>query len=120
MWARWTSWAPTEPHAPMPNPATAVESFLLAFPALFSIVNPPGAAIIFNEVTGDYTHDERTVLARKVALYSLLVILSALWGGAYVLNFFGISLGALRIAGGLVVALRAWDLLSAPERQEAR
>jgi MarC family membrane protein len=48
-----------------------------------------------------------------------VVILVALWGGAYVLNFFGISLGALRIAGGMVVALRAWDLLNAPERHEA-
>jgi multiple antibiotic resistance protein len=37
-----------------------------------------------------------------------------------VLNFFGISLAALRLAGGVVVAKHAWDLLSAPERQEAR
>jgi len=95
-------------------------AFLLAFPAPFSIVNPPGAAFIFNEVVGDATADERRRLSNRVALYSLLVMLVALWGGAYVLNFFGISLAALRIAGGTVVALRAWDLLSAPERQEAR
>ncbi len=98
----------------------AAAAFLLSFPALFSIVNPPGAAFIFNEVTADLTHAERSVLARKVGLYSLMVMLGALWGGAYVLNFFGISLGALRIAGGAVVALRAWELLDAPERQEAR
>ncbi len=99
---------------------TATSAFLLAFPAFFSIVNPPGAAFIFNEVTTGFTAGERARLANRVALYSLLVMLAALWGGAYVLNFFGISLGALRIAGGAVVALRAWDLLNAPERQEAR
>ena len=99
---------------------TATSAFLLAFPAFFSIVNPPGAAFIFNEVTPGFTAGERARLANRVALYSLLVMLAALWGGAYVLNFFGISLGALRIAGGAVVALRAWDLLNAPERQEAR
>jgi multiple antibiotic resistance protein len=44
----------------------------------------------------------------------------ALWGGAYVLSFFGISLSALRIAGGAVVAISAWSLLQAPERREAR
>jgi multiple antibiotic resistance protein len=99
---------------------TAIAAFLLAFPALFSIVNPIGAALIFNEVVVGYSHAERIWLSRQVALYSLAVILVALWGGAYVLNFFGISLGALRIAGGAVVALRAWDLLNAPERQEAR
>jgi multiple antibiotic resistance protein len=95
-------------------------AFLLAFPALFSIVNPPGAAFIFNEVVGDSTAEERRRLANRVAVYSLLVMLVALWGGAYVLNFFGISLAALRLAGGSVVALKAWELLSAPERQEAR
>lgn len=97
-----------------------LSAFLLAFPALFSIVNPPGAAFIFNEVVGEAGPEERRRLSQRVAFYSLLVMLVALWGGAYVLNFFGISLAALRIAGGSVVALRAWDLLSAPERQEAR
>ncbi len=98
----------------------AVAAFLLAFPALFSIVNPPGAAFIFNDVAAGYSAADRMRLANRVGLYSLIVMLGALWGGAYVLNFFGISLAALRIAGGSVVALRAWDLLSAPERQEAR
>jgi multiple antibiotic resistance protein len=43
-----------------------------------------------------------------------------LWGGSYVLAFFGITLAALRVAGGLMVALSAWSLLNAPERREAR
>jgi multiple antibiotic resistance protein len=102
------------------NLGPGVGAFLLAFPALFSIVNPPGAAFIFNEVTADLRPAERRSMAGHVAAYSLGVLLVSLWGGAYVLEFFGISLGALRIAGGTVVALRAWDLLSAPENQEAR
>ena len=97
----------------------AADSFLLAFPALFSIVNPIGGALIYSQVTSDRTHDERTALAGRIGFYSLLVMLVALWGGAYVLNFFGISIAALRIAGGLVVAVRAWELLAAPERNEA-
>jgi len=80
-------------------------AFLTAFPALFSIVNPPGAAFIFNEVTAELSHAERASLARRVGLYSLLVMLGSLYGGAYVLGFFGISLGALRLAGGAVVAV---------------
>ncbi len=99
---------------------SAVAAFLLAFPALFSIVNPPGGAFLFHEVTAGLSREVRTRLARTVGSYSLLVMLVALWGGAYVLNFFGISLGALRIAGGAVVALRAWELLMTPERQEQR
>lgn len=98
----------------------ALAAFLLAFPAFFSIVNPPGGAFIFNEVTAHLPRDERARIAGKVGLYSLFVMLGALWGGAYILNFFGISLAALRLAGGVVVSKHAWDLLSAPERQEAR
>ncbi|MEI9988107.1 MAG: MarC family protein [Aliidongia sp.] len=97
----------------------ATDSFLLAFPALFSIVNPIGGALIYSHVTADRTHVERMALAGKIGFYSLLVMLVALWGGAYVMNFFGITAAALRIAGGLVVAVRAWELLSAPEENEA-
>jgi multiple antibiotic resistance protein len=98
----------------------ALAAFLLAFPALFSIVNPPGGAIIFNEVTSGHSHAQRVSLARRVAVYSTIVMLGALLLGTYVLSFFGISLDALRIAGGLVVAVRAYEMLSAPDDTAAR
>lgn len=95
-------------------------AFLLAFPALFSIVNPISGAFIFREATADRTHAGRALLARRVGAYSLLVMLGALWAGSYVLALFGISLAALRIAGGLVLSLFAWELLNAPERRDGR
>jgi multiple antibiotic resistance protein len=97
----------------------AVASFLLAFPALFSIVNPVGGALIYSQVTADRDHETRAALAGRVALYSAAVMLVALWAGATVLSFFGVTIAALRIAGGLVVAVRAWALLTAPEHNEA-
>ncbi len=95
--------------------SAGLQALLLAFPALFSIVNPLAGAIIFNEVTLAQTHQDRTALARKVALYSTMTMLVALWAGSYILSFFGISLNALRIAGGIVVSVRAYEMLSAPE-----
>ena len=95
-------------------------AFLMAFPALFSIVNPVTGAFIFREATADRTHAERVMLARKVGLYSLIVMLVALGGGSYVLSAFGITIAALRIAGGLVLALFAWELLGAPEKRDSR
>ena len=93
-------------------------AFLLAFTALFSIVNPVASSIIFNSINAHRTHAERTRLARYIAFYSTIVLLISLWIGSYVLAFFGISLGALRIAGGLVVALRAWPMLTDPSGPE--
>ena len=92
-------------------------AFLLAFPALFSIVNPVAGGFIFREATAARSHAGRVLLARRIGVYALLVMLTALWAGSYVLAIFGVSIAALRIAGGLVVALFAWGLLDAPERR---
>jgi multiple antibiotic resistance protein len=96
----------------------AVHAFLLGFPALFSIVNPISGALIFRGVTASRSAEARATLAKLVALNSLGVMMGALWAGSYVLAFFGITLAALRVAGGLVVALSGWRLLNAPEKRE--
>ena len=97
-----------------------LDAFLMAFPALFSIVNPITGAFIFREATAGFSHAERVTLAKRVGVYALIVMLVALGAGSYVLSAFGISLAALRIAGGLVLALFAWELLGSPERREGR
>jgi multiple antibiotic resistance protein len=51
---------------------------------------------------------------------SLWVMMGALWAGSYIMAFFGISLAALRVAGGLVVALTGWHLLNAPETRDEK
>ena len=98
----------------------AIQQFLLALSSLFSIVNPLGGALIFAQVTAGHSHDDRVWLAGRIGGYALLIMLAALWAGAPILNFFGVSLGALRIAGGLVVGASAWGLLNRPEAREAR
>lgn len=98
----------------------AVNAFLLGFPALFSIVNPLSGALIFRGVTAERAPDARGRLARQVALNAFVVMMGALWAGSYVLGFFGITLAALRVAGGLVVAYNAWHLLNDPVKREVR
>lgn len=100
--------------------AALATSFLLAFPALFSIVNPLAGALIYHQITVDRSHEQRLALARLIGTYSAIVMLVSLWVGASVMSFFGITINALRIAGGLVVAVRAWEMLSAPEQNEDR
>lgn len=99
---------------------SALSSFLLVLTSLFSIVNPIGASLIFAQVNSARSHADRVELARRVGLYSAQIMLVAFWAGAPILNFFGVSLAALRIAGGLVVAASAWTMLNAAEAREAR
>jgi len=97
---------------------SAINAFLLGFPALFSIVNPPSGGLIFRAVLGGRSDAEYAHIALRVGVYSFVVMMVSLWAGSFVLAFFGITLPALRVAGGMVVALSAWGRLNAPENRE--
>jgi multiple antibiotic resistance protein len=101
-----------------------VNTFLLVFAGLFPIVNPLGSAPIFLSLTADCTTAEREALARHIAINGFCLLLGSLFVGSWILEFFGISLGVVRIAGGLVVTAMGWRLLnnddSHPDRHAAR
>ena len=94
-------------------------TFLLTYAALFPIINPIGNAPIFLSLTQFRTDAQRGSLSRCVARNSFLLLLGSIFVGSHVLEFFGISLPVLRIAGGLVVTAFGWNLLNsgAPEGQ---
>ena len=94
--------------------------FLLAFPALFSIVNPLGGAFMFLGATESVSPKVRTELAKWIAIYSFAIITASIYVGAYVLTFFGISIPVLRAAGGIVIAAAAWRMLNAPDDEEPK
>lgn len=100
-----------------------MDFFLLAFPALFSIINPLGGAFIFLSATRRFSRPMRTTLARWVAIHSFFVLNVSLFVGAYVLNFFGISMPVLRVAGGIIIAVAGFRMLhegdDAHERESA-
>ncbi len=101
------------------DPAVMLHAFQIGFPALFAMLNPLGTALVFRTMTSHGTREERVTLARQVALYSLIVMLGSLFSGSYLLSLFGISLEAVRIAGGLMVGMSAWKLLTAPPGADA-
>jgi multiple antibiotic resistance protein len=91
----------------------ATNSFLLIYAGLFPIVNPFGTAPIFLAMTRHSSDRERHMLAGKVALNGFFLLLGSLFVGSHVLEFFGITLPVVRIAGGLVVTSFGWNLLNA-------
>jgi multiple antibiotic resistance protein len=90
-----------------------VNSFLLVYASLYPIVNPIGGAPIFFGLTKTCTARERSSLALQVARNGFLLLLASLLVGSHVLEFFGLTLPVVRIAGGLVVATLGWQLLHA-------
>lgn len=95
-----------------------VAAMVTMFIALFPIINPPGTAFLFYAATRYGTREQRAELAKRVALYSFLIITGSLYVGAFVLQFFGISIAALRVGGGLVVMFAGFQLLNAPRGRE--
>jgi multiple antibiotic resistance protein len=97
-----------------------VNTLLLAYAALFPVVNPVGCAPIYLGMTEGCSDEERRTLARKVALNSFFLLLGSLFIGSHVLGFFGISLPVVRVAGGLVVAAFGWKMLNAEQSPDTK
>jgi multiple antibiotic resistance protein len=96
-------------------------AFLFVTLALFPIVNPLGMAPIFLSFTAGVDDATRARLARVIAYNSFMLATVSLLVGSYLLKFFGLSLPAVQIGGGLVVAITGWSLLSrGPDPEEQR
>jgi multiple antibiotic resistance protein len=88
-----------------------VDTFLLVYASLFPIVNPIGGAPIFLGLTR-HCSEQRNALALRVTINSFLLLVASLLAGSYVLEFFGVTLPILRIAGGLLVTVTGWKVLN--------
>jgi multiple antibiotic resistance protein len=93
-------------------PSAGVATFL----ALFPIVNPFGGVPLFFSLTSTFTPAERSRTALRTGLYVIAILVFFLFFGRFVLNFFGISLPVLKIAGGLIVANTAWGMVTGNSR----
>lgn len=82
------------------------------FIALLPIANPFSTAVVFLALTHGYTDARRIETARQSCVYMAGVLIVFLVAGALIMRFFGISLPAVRIAGGLIVARIGFGMLS--------
>ena len=86
--------------------------FFATLGALFSVVNPLGAVPVYLAMTGDYNQSQRNSTALQTAFWVAMIMTVFFLAGTYILAFFGISINALRIAGGLVIMNSGYGLLN--------
>jgi multiple antibiotic resistance protein len=89
-----------------------INAFLLTYAALFPIMNPIGSASIFLALTQHLPPEVRRDLVLRIAINSFGLLVGVIFLGSYVLQFFGITLPVVRIAGGLVVVAFTWKMLN--------
>jgi multiple antibiotic resistance protein len=91
--------------------------FALAFSALLPVANPLGSALMFVGCVGDAPGSVYRDLARRIAISTMLFMLVIELVGTGLLEFFGISLPVVQVAGGLVLASMGWSLLNQKESE---
>lgn len=89
-----------------------MELFIYIFAALFSVINPIGTVPIFVGLTQHDSKSERSRVSLWTAIDVFIILIISFFVGQYVLDFFGISIEALRIAGGLIIVSSGFSLLS--------
>ncbi len=89
-----------------------MELLFVTFAALISVINPFGTLPIFIGLTKDKEAREMNEIAVRTVINLLVIMLITLYGGEYILAFFGIGLTSLKLTGGLVIASSGFALLS--------
>ena len=87
-------------------------NILLVYAALLPIVNPLGMAPIFAAMTDGYDAGVRRTVAMRVAINGFALLMASLFIGSYVLDFFGVSLAAVQLGGGLIVMISGWRIMN--------
>lgn len=81
--------------------------------ALVVIVNPLSVIPTFITLTRGYTKEQRFITARTAAIAVSIVMVSSTLLGAHILGFFGISIAAFRVGGGILILMMALSMLQA-------
>lgn len=85
--------------------------FLGGLVSMMSISNPFSKIPLFVSLTEDMSAEQRAGVARRACIIGFVVLTATLFFGVFILQAFGISHGALRIAGGLIIALLGYRML---------
>ncbi|MGV6857585.1 MAG: MarC family protein [bacterium] len=80
---------------------------------VIAIVNPLGAIPVFLSLCGDRAPQECHKIARLSAISVVVILVLSIWIGEPLLHFFGISLPAFRVGGGLLILLMAVAMMQA-------
>jgi multiple antibiotic resistance protein len=82
--------------------------------ALLPLINPLATAPTFLAITEGDSRERRLQQLRMACVYMVVILVSFLIGGTFIMGFFGLSIPGLRIAGGLLVAGIGSGMLMGP------
>ncbi len=93
---------------------------LATFSALFPVINPFGATPVFLVLTESMDKQTRSHLALRACLYVIGILVTFFFAGTIILNFFGLRIEDLRIAGGIMIMRSGFSLLNPDEAHRGK
>lgn len=94
-------------------------SFLLSnYVSLVSLINPIGAIPVFLSLTANHPQEWVRRQIFKTSLNVFVICALSFLIGNFILDFFGISINALKIAGGIIISRSGFQLLSAKHKKD--
>jgi len=97
----------------------SIAFFIYAFASIFVIVNPVGGLITFISLTAGMSVAERREIAKRSVMIACLLAIVFAISGELILRFFGVTVDALRVAGGILLFIVALDMLHARVSRES-
>ena len=88
------------------------EIILVTFFALLPISNPFSTIPLYLSLTAGHSARWSRKQAFKAAMYMAGILLVFLWAGALIIEFFGISIPAIRVAGGVIIMQVGFRMLN--------
>lgn len=97
----------------MASAGHVIQDLLLVLTSVLFIVDPFATVPSFLAMTEKDTPAFRRVLARRGAWTAAITLTAFGLGGALIFKLFGITIGAFKIAGGVLIGLNALDMVQA-------
>ena len=86
---------------------------LLSFSSLFALLNPIGIAPIILSITENYSLEDYKKLIRRSTIFACIILLIFAITGKIIFSFYGITLHAFKIAGGILFLRIGLNMLEA-------
>jgi multiple antibiotic resistance protein len=85
---------------------------------LIAIVNPLGAIPIYLQLTASLSITEKKKIAAVAAISTAIILILFTLGGTAILSFFGITIDAFRVAGGMLLLVMALNMMGAVAQEK--
>ncbi|MCL4340717.1 MAG: MarC family protein [Candidatus Thermoplasmatota archaeon] len=93
--------------------------FLGIFIRLFVVIDPFGSLVLFIAMTNSMDQRSRHTVIRDATVYGGMILILFAILGSYILYYFGISIEALEIAGGLILLIMGIEMVREGDRPKS-